>query len=77
MTFYDSVLCYGHNAALILKQFEEYIFHNDLHTQYINRGIKHDFPFINIRNIPREVLITEGKPRGFQHFPRDLANVNE
>ena len=25
------------------------------------RGIKHDFPFINIRKVPREVLKTEGE----------------
>ena len=31
-----------------------------------NRGIKHDFPFINIRNVPREALKTEGEARGFQ-----------
>ena len=31
-----------------------------------NRGIKHDFPFINIRKVPKEVLKTEGKARGFQ-----------
>ena len=43
----------------------------------VNREIKHDFPFINIRNVPREVLITEGEARGFQRFHRDLANVNE
>ena len=30
------------------------------------RGMKHDFPFINIRKVPREVLKTEGKIRGFQ-----------
>ena len=36
-------------------------------------GIKHDFPFINIRKDPREVLKTEGKARGFQHLPRDLG----
>ena len=30
------------------------------------RGIKHDFPFINIRKVPREMLKTE-----------DEANVNE
>ena len=29
-------------------------------------GIKHDFPFINIRKVPREVLNTEGEARGFQ-----------
>ena len=46
--------------------------------------------FINIRKVPREVLETEGESQcpsgrlktsgfalGFQHFPRDLANVNE
>ena len=42
-----------------------------------NIGIKHDFPFINIRKVPREVLKIEGEARGFQHLPRDLANVNE
>ena len=31
-----------------------------------NRGIKHDFPFMNIRKVPREVLKTEGEARGFQ-----------
>ena len=25
-----------------------------------DRGIKHDFPFINIHKVPREVLKTEG-----------------
>ena len=33
---------------------------------HFNRGIKHDFPFINIRKVPREVLKTEGEARGFQ-----------
>ena len=32
----------------------------------LNRGIKHDFPFINICKVPREVLKTEGEARGFQ-----------
>ena len=40
-------------------------------------GIKNDFPFINIRKVPREVLKTNGEARGFQHLPRDLANVHE
>ena len=31
-----------------------------------NIGIKHGFPFINIRKVPREVLKTEGVARGFQ-----------
>ena len=29
--------------------------------------------FVNIRKVPREMLKTDG----FQHLPRDLANVNE
>ena len=33
--------------------------------------------FINIRKVAREVLKTEGKGLGFQHFPRDLVNVNK
>ena len=32
----------------------------------ITRGIKPDFPFINIHKVPREVLKTEGEARGFQ-----------
>ena len=40
-------------------------------------AIKNDFPFINIRQVPRGVLKTEGVAFGFQHSPRDLANVNE
>ena len=47
--------------------------------------IKHDFPFINIRKVPREVLKPkprevlkiEGEAQGFQHFPSDLANDND
>ena len=30
------------------------------------RGIKHDFQFINICKVPREVLKTEAEARGFQ-----------
>ena len=29
-------------------------------NEFHNIGIKHDFPFINIRKVPREVLKTEG-----------------
>ena len=32
----------------------------------MNRGIKHDFPFINIRKVSREVLKDEGEARGFK-----------
>ena len=39
-------------------------------------GIKHGFSCINIRQVPWEVLKTEAEGRGFQHPPRDLANVN-
>ena len=33
---------------------------------FYTRGIKHDFPFINIRKVPREVLKSEGEDRDFQ-----------
>ena len=33
--------------------------------------------FINMRKVPREILKTSGFALGFQHLPRDLANVNE
>ena len=39
-------------------------------------GIKHVFSCINIRQVPWEVLKTETGGRGFQHLPRNLANVN-
>ena len=41
-----------------------------------NRGIEHGFSCINIRQVPWEMLKTEAEGRGFQHLPRDLANVN-
>ena len=41
-----------------------------------NIRIKHGFSCINIRQVPWEVLKTEAKGLGFQHLPRDLANVN-
>ena len=34
---------------------------SDIYTTIFNRGIKHDFPLINIRKVPREVLKTEGE----------------
>ena len=34
------------------------------------------FQCINICQVPWEVLKTEAEGRGFQHLPRDLANVN-
>ena len=43
---------------------------------FIKRGIKHGFSYINTRQVPWEVLKTEAEGRGFQHLPRDLANVN-
>ena len=33
--------------------------------------------FINIRKVPWEMLKTSGFALGFQHLPRDFANVNE
>ena len=34
------------------------------------------FQYINIRQVPRKVLKTAASGLGFQHLPRDLANVN-
>ena len=41
-----------------------------------NIGIKHGFPCINVCQVRREMSKTEAVGRGFQHLPRDLANVN-
>ena len=41
-----------------------------------NIGIKHGFSCIYIRQVPWEVLKTEAGGHGFQHLPRDLANVD-
>ena len=45
------------------------------HPHLCNIGIKHGFSCINIRQVRREVLKTEASGLGFQHLPRDLANV--
>ena len=48
-------------------------------TRYNDRfiiGIKHGFSYINIRHVPWEVLKTAAFGLGFQHLPRDVANVN-
>ena len=47
-----------------------------LKQRSLNIGIKHGFSCINIRQVPSEVLKTEARDLGFQHLPRDLANVN-
>ena len=54
--------CYF-NGSVKDKQFY-WLMHIFFATIY--RGIKHDFPFMNIRKVPREVLNTEGESRGFQ-----------
>ena len=38
--------------------------------------IEHGFQCINIHQVPRKMLKTPGCGLGFQHFCRDLANVN-
>ena len=38
--------------------------------------IKHGFQYINIRQVPWEVLKTVAFGLSFQHLPQDLANVN-
>ena len=34
------------------------------------------FQYINVYPVPREMLKTSAYGLGFQHLPRDLANVN-
>ena len=41
-----------------------------------NIGIKHVFPYINVWQVPRELLKTEAEGRSFRQLARDLANVN-
>ena len=43
---------------------------------HLDIGIKHGFSYINICHVPWEVLKTEAEGCGFQHLPRDPANVN-
>ena len=43
---------------------------------WFNIGIKHGIPCINVCQVPREMLKTEAYGLGFQHLPRDRANVN-
>ena len=43
---------------------------------HLTIGIKHHFSCINICQVPWELLKTVAEGRGFQHLPRDLANVN-
>ena len=45
-------------------------------TFYAIIAIEHGFLCINIRQVPWEVLKTAAFGLGFQHLPRDLANVN-
>ena len=52
------------------------LFEKVFEYEKINIGIKHGFSCINVCQVPREVLKTEAEGRGFQHLPRDLANVN-
>ena len=61
----------GHNKNI--NDYRYMLVHN---TKINNIGIKHCFSCINIRQVPREVLKTKAEGRGFQHLPRDLANVN-
>ena len=59
--------------GILYHVMESFISH---HISPNNIGIKHGFSYINIRQVPWEVLKTEAEGRGFQHLPRDLANVN-
>ena len=60
---------------VIIRSTSEWMFPWSI-KKNINIVIKHGFSCINIRQVPWEVLKTEAGGRGFQHLPRDLANVN-
>ena len=62
-----------HAEALLISTTHMFSWRNN---KIINIGMKHGFSCINIRQVPWEVLKTEAEGRGFQHLPRDLANVN-
>ena len=59
-------------AATVLAMTAALVKINQVSTVFLqfknnfNRGVKHDFPFIDICKVPREVLTTEGEARGFQ-----------
>ena len=55
-----------HIKAVYLMMIEGHLWHFSIKAKVVNRGIKHDFPFINICKVLREVLKTEGEARGFQ-----------
>ena len=54
------------NSGVDSDEIDVWLQYNKKCRLCIIRGIKHDFPFINFRKVPREVLKTEG-----------LANVND
>ena len=60
----------------IVKAFKGLNYSSEISYTGFNIGIKHGFSCINVCQVPREVLKTEAEGRGFQHLPRDLANVN-
>ena len=62
---------FAHRVVMVM-----HVQHKIRNIHIINIGIKHGFSCINIRQVPWEVLKTEAEGRGFQHLPRDLANVN-
>ena len=62
--------------AKVLFHMRLYDFYDKTLFTDSNIGIKHGFSCINVCQVPREVLKTEAEGRGFQHLPRDLANVN-
>ena len=78
---FNRTLCPPFSKEILLKQWSVSLFSKRLRrTEFdspcIHIGIKHGFSCINIRQVPWEVLKTEAEGRGFQHLPKDLANVN-
>ena len=84
--FYDRKHDFYHTALLTRcctqHALRHYIDSEMNHTRHFNKipfiniGIKHVFPCINIHWVPRWVLKTAGAARSFQHRPGNPANVN-
>ena len=80
--FFVVVFFFFFSTQALLKFFEKIVINTGkagvetLRTLLLIIGIKHGFSCIIIRQVSWEALKTATYGRGFQHHPRDLANVN-
>ena len=69
----SNVFCEGENLNVLSKYKLRYPGNNTIMKHGLTIAIKRGFSYINIRQVPWEVLKTEAD---FQQFPRDLTNIN-